>query len=57
MQPTNYMGGAESDIGVNTKGGATHMNDLLVPNTCLLCQNLAPVLNGPEQGVSIDHTA
>jgi len=35
LQPTNYMGGAESDIRVNIKGGAIHMNDLIVPNACL----------------------
>jgi len=40
VQPTNYMGGAESDVRVNIKGGATHMNDLIVPNTCLLCELL-----------------
>jgi len=38
VQPTNYMGGAESDVRVNIIGGATHMNDLIVPNTCLLCE-------------------
>ena len=27
VQPNNYMGGAESDIRVNIKGGVTHMND------------------------------
>ena len=40
MQPTIYMGGAESDIRVNIICGATHMNDLIVPNTCLLCEML-----------------
>jgi len=39
VQPTNYMGGAESDIKVKIKGGATHMNDLIVPNS-LLCETL-----------------
>jgi len=33
VQPTNYMGGAESDIRVNIIGKATHMNDLIVPNS------------------------
>ena len=36
-RPTNYMGVAESDIGVNIKGGATNLNGL---NTCLLCEML-----------------
>jgi len=35
VQPTNYMGGAESDIRVNLKGRANNMNDLIFPNTCL----------------------
>jgi len=30
------MGGAESDVRVNIKGGATHMNDLIVPNTFIM---------------------
>ena len=35
VQPTNYMGEAESDIIVNIKGRANNMNDLIVPNMCL----------------------
>ena len=40
MHPINYMGGAESDIRVNIIGRATYMNDLIVPNTFLLCEML-----------------
>ena len=40
VQPTNYMGETESDVRVNIIGRATHMNDLIVPNICLLCEML-----------------
>jgi len=40
VQPINYMGRAESDVRVNIKGEATHMNGIIVPNTCLLCETL-----------------
>jgi len=39
VQPTNYVGGAESDIKVNLKDRATHM-DLTVPNIRMLREML-----------------